>query len=220
MVGQGVLRECLRDERVEEVLVIGRAEVGGQSPKLRQLVRSDLADLGDVADQLAGYDACFFCLGVSAVGMSREDYRRITYDLTLSIARLLAAVDPGMRFIYVSGAGTNADGRQMWAQVKGETENALLALPFEAYLFRPGIIQPLHGITSKTRLYRSIYTVATPLFSILKRVGTSIITTEQIGRAMIAVAADGPVDDPEDNPADNPVDRILSNREIGQLAAG
>lgn len=207
MVGQGVLRECLLDERVEEVLAISRAEMDDASPKLRQLVRSDLGDLSDVADQLTGYDACFFCLGVSAVGMSEDEYRRITYDLTLGIARLLAEVSPRIRFVYVSGAGTKADGRQMWARVKGETENELLALPFEAYIFRPGIIQPLHGIKSKTRLYRNIYTVATPLFSVLKRVSTSIVTTEQIGRAMIAVAANGAPD------------HILANREIGLLAA-
>jgi uncharacterized protein YbjT (DUF2867 family) len=207
MVGQGVLRECLLDERVEEVQAVGRAKLVDEAPKLHQLVRSDLADLRDVTDQLTGYDACFFCLGVSAVGMSEDDYRRTTYDLTLGIARILAEVNPSMRFIYVSGAGTNAEGRQMWARVKGETENELLTLPFEAYMFRPGIIQPLHGIKSKTRLYRNIYTVATPLFSVLKRVSTSIITTEQIGRAMIAVAANG---------APN---RILTNREIGLLAA-
>jgi uncharacterized protein YbjT (DUF2867 family) len=208
MVGQGVLHECLLDERVEEVLAVGRAKVGDESPKLRQLVRSDLADLRDVTDQLIGYDACFFCLGVSSVGMSEDDYRRTTYDLTLGIARLLAKVNPGIRFVYVSGAGTNADGRQMWARVKGETENELLTLPLEAYMFRPGIIQPLHGTKSKTRLYRSIYTVATPLFFVLKRVSTSIVTTEQIGRAMIAVAANGAPS------------HIVANREIGRLAAG
>jgi uncharacterized protein YbjT (DUF2867 family) len=161
-----------------------------------------------VEDQLIGYDACFFCLGVSAVGMNRDDYRRTTYDLTLGIARLLAKVNPGSRYIYVSGAGTNADGRQMWAQVKGETENELLNLPLDAYMFRPGIILPLHGIKSKTRLYRGIYTVATPLYSVLKRLGTSIITTEEIGRAMIKVAANGVPN------------RILTNPEISLLAAG
>jgi uncharacterized protein YbjT (DUF2867 family) len=208
MVGQGVLREGLLDERVEEILVVGRAKVGDESPKLRQLVRSDLSDLREVEDQLIGYDACFFCLGVSAVGMNRDDYRRTTYDLTLGIARLLAKVNPGSRYIYVSGAGTNADGRQMWAQVKGETENELLNLPLDAYMFRPGIILPLHGIKSKTRLYRGIYTVATPLYSVLKRLGTSIITTEEIGRAMIKVAANGVPN------------RILTNPEISLLAAG
>src|SRR5690348_17404102 len=207
MVGQGVLRECLLDDRVEEVLAVGRVELDEGSPKLRQLVRSDLADLSGVRDQLAEYDACFFCLGVSAVGMKEDEYRRITYDLTLGIARLLAEVNPGSRFVYVSGAGTNAEGRQMWARVKGETENELLTLPLDAYLFRPGIIQPLHGIKSKTRLYRSIYTVATPLFSVLKRVSQSIVTTEQIGRAMVAVGVNGAPD------------RVLTNREIGLLAA-
>ncbi len=137
MVGQGVLRECLLDDRVEEVRVVGRSEVGDKSPKLRQLVLPDLGDLRDVTDQLTGYDACFFCLGVSSVGMSESDYRRTTHDLTLGIARLLAEVNPGARFVYVSGAGTNANGRQMWARVKGETEDDLLALPWDAYMFRP-----------------------------------------------------------------------------------
>jgi uncharacterized protein YbjT (DUF2867 family) len=148
-----------------------------------------------VASQLAGYDACFFCLGVSAAGMSEAAYARVTYDLTLAVAETLARLNPGMTFVYVSGMGTDASehGRVMWARVKGRTENALLRLPFRgAYMFRPGFIQPLHGIRSKTRLYRAVYAVTTPLFPLLKMLGPgAITTTEQVGRAMIAVARDG-----------------------------
>jgi uncharacterized protein YbjT (DUF2867 family) len=190
MVGQGVLRECLLDERVEAVLAVGRTTVGTDHPKLTEL-RSDLADLTPVAKELAEYDACFFCLGVSAAGMAPEEYERITYGLTLSVAR---ALPEGMTFVYVSGAGTDSTerGRVRWARVKGATENALKDLPLRTYLFRPGYIQPLHGITSKTPLYRALYRVTTPLYPVLRRVfGGAMTTTEAVGRAMIAVAATG-----------------------------
>ncbi len=195
MVGQGVLRECLLDPGVENVLVIGRTKIGNEHAKLRELVRADVADLAPVADELRGYDGCFFCLGVSSVGMNETDYRRVTHDLTLKVAETLAKLNPAMTFIYVSGAGTDSTerGRTMWARVKGATENALLRLPFKAaYMFRPGIIQPLHGITSKTRIYRLIYNVAGPLFLLLRRVAPAwVTTTEQIGRAMIQVVRNG-----------------------------
>ncbi|MGH8447301.1 MAG: NAD(P)H-binding protein, partial [Solimonas sp.] len=148
MVGAGTLRLCLQAADVEQVLVVGRTPVGQQHPKLRELLRADLHDYGDVEQQLAGYDACFFCLGVSSAGMSEADYTRITYDLTMAAATTLAGLNPQMSFIYVSGAGTDSSerGGSMWARVKGRTENALQALPFKAvYLFRPGVIQPLHG---------------------------------------------------------------------------
>ncbi|HXI56585.1 MAG TPA: epimerase, partial [Polyangia bacterium] len=165
MVGQGALRECLLDPDVSEVLSIGRTPVrrtavGPTDAKLREQVLADPGDLSSIEGQLVGYDACFFCLGVSSVGMTEAAYRRITYDLTLAAARTLSRLNPGMTFIYVSGAGTDSSerGRSMWARVKGQTENALLALPFKAaYMFRPGIIQPLHGIVSKTPLYRTFY---------------------------------------------------------------
>jgi uncharacterized protein YbjT (DUF2867 family) len=210
MVGQGVLRECLRDPRVTAVLAIGRSAGDATDPKLRQIVHRDFTDFSSLEGELVGYDACFFCLGVSSVGLSEADYRHVTFDFTLGAARTLAKVSPGLTFIYVSGTGTDssAKGRSMWARVKGETENALLALPFKrAYMFRPGIIRPMHGVKSKTRLYRAGYVLATPLFPILNLVAPGIvITTENVGRAMLEAAADG---------APQP---LLENRDIKELA--
>src|SRR6267378_2721490 len=157
MVGQGVLRECLINPAVERVLAVGRSATGQQHAKLRELVLQDFLDFSAVTGELTGYDACFFCLGVSSAGMTEAAYRRVTYDVTLAAARSLATINPAMTFIYVSGARTDSSerGRSMWARVKGQTENALLRLPFKsAYMFRPAAIQPLHGITSKTRWYR------------------------------------------------------------------
>jgi len=188
MVGQGVLRECLLDPRVDKVLSLGRSKTGQQHPKLEE---ADIRDLDSL--DLAAYDACFFCLGVSSAGMSEDDYRRVTYDLTLDVARKIAT--PRMTFIYVSGAGTDSTerGRTMWARVKGATENALLALPFKAaYMFRPALIQPLHGIRSRTTSYRVFYAITRPLLPVLKRMLPKYVTTtEQVGRAMINVAANG-----------------------------
>jgi uncharacterized protein YbjT (DUF2867 family) len=194
MVGQGVLRECLIDPEVKRVLVIGRRRTGSQHPKLTEIVHSNLFNLEAIKDQLAGYDACFFCLGVSSFRMSGPDYRRLTYDITLAAACMLAELNPDMTFIYVSGAGTDSSvrGRVMWARVKGETENALLKLPFNAYMLRPGYIQPMHGIESKTRLYAAVYKVAAPLYPVLRRLFPQrVTTTEGVGRAMIAIAKSG-----------------------------
>ncbi|HXA19237.1 MAG TPA: NAD(P)H-binding protein [Thermoanaerobaculia bacterium] len=195
MVGQGVLRECLLDPDVHRVLSIGRSATGQQHPKLREIVRDNLFDFTDIASDLSGYDACFFCLGVSAAGKTEDQYRRLTYDITIAAAMILATLNPGMTFIYVSGSGTDSTerGRTMWARVKGSTENALLRLPFkEAYMFRPAGIQPMHGETSKTRLYRVFYVIARPLMPLLKRLLPKYMsTTEQIGRAMIAAARNG-----------------------------
>jgi uncharacterized protein YbjT (DUF2867 family) len=205
MVGQGVLRESLLDPGVTEVLSIARSSVHQQNPKLRELIVPDIANLAGNEPELTGYDACFFCTGVSSVGMSEEKYTALTYDLTLSFARTIAPLNPQMTFIYVSGASTDSTekGRTMWARVKGRTENALLRLPFKAaYMFRPGFIQPLHGIRSKTRLYQLIYNLIAPLTLHLKdRLPKYITTTEQIGRAMLAVARNGypkTILDPED----------------------
>ncbi|MFF4193312.1 NAD(P)H-binding protein [Nonomuraea sp. NPDC001831] len=192
MVGRGVLRECLLDERVTAVLTVGRSPTGTVHPKLRELTHADLSDLSDIEDELSGYDACFFCLGVSSAGMSEQDYRRVTYDYTLAAGTTLARLSPSSTFVYVSGAGTDAHGRAMWARVKGATENALLALPFHAYMFRPGYIQPMHGVTSRTRWYRLAYVVAAPLYPLLRRLfPASVTTTERIGQAMITVAERG-----------------------------
>ena len=172
MVGQGVLRECLLDADAEGVLAIVRNSSLPQHDKLREIVHQDVSDLSPIEDRLSGFDACFFCLGVSAVGMKEEAYRRLTYDLTISAARTLAKLNPPMTFIYVSGAGTDSTerGRLMWARVKGRTENALLQMPFKAvYLFRPAYIQPLHGIRTKTRWYGAAYALMRPLYPLWKR---------------------------------------------------
>ena len=192
MVGQGVLRECLLDPDVERVLSIVRAPTGQSDPKLRELVHKDFFDFSGIESELAGYDACFFCLGVSSVGMKEADYRRVTYDITMAAARLLARLNPAMTFIYVSGLGTDSSerGRSMWARVKGKTENDLLRLPFKAaYMFRPGGIVPLHGVRSKTRLYQAFYALSGPLLPLLYKLFPQYVTTtEQIGRAMLKAA--------------------------------
>lgn len=195
MVGQGVLRECLLAPEVEQVLAIGRSATGQSHAKLREQVHGDLTNFAPIASELAGYDACFFCLGVSSAGMNENAYRHVTYDFTLAAAEVLAQENPGMTFLYISGAGTDSSekGRSMWARVKGQTENALLRLPFRAaYMLRPAIIQPLHGIKSKTTLYRALYSVTGVLFPLVKKLFPRYVTTtEQLGRAMIAIARDG-----------------------------
>ena len=195
MGGQGVLRECLIDNHVESVLTVGRSPTNQRHAKLREVVHDNFLDFSAIEAQLAGYDACFFCLGVSSVGMSEQRYRHLTHDITLAAARTLAKLNPQMVFIYVTGAGTDstAQGRVMWARVKGSTENDLLKLPFRAaYMFRPAGIQPLHGIRSKTAWVQAIYLTAAPLLSLLNRVAPKYMTTtEQVGRAMIKVARDG-----------------------------
>jgi uncharacterized protein YbjT (DUF2867 family) len=193
MVGQGVLRECLLDDGVSEVLSVGRSCSGISDGKAKEILERDLYNLSGIEAQMHGYDACFFCLGVSAAGMKEEEYRRVTYDLTLGVAKTLVQLNPGMTFVYVSGAGTNAEGRQMWAQVKGETENALLRLGFRAaYMFRPGYIQPVHGVVSKTAWYRTLYAVLGPMYPLLRAVaGRYVLTTEELGRAMIRVVREG-----------------------------
>ena len=195
MVGFGVLRECLLAPDVAEVVAVGRRPSGQQHPKLRDLVLSDMYDYTAVEPQLTGFDACFFCLGVSSVGMKEDAYRRVTYDLTLAAATVLARLNPEMTFAYVTGAGTDSSerGRSMWARVKGATENALLKLPFgAAYMFRPGAIQPLHGANTKTPLYKAGIVLLTPVFGLARRLWPHLVTTtENMGLAMLAVARHG-----------------------------
>jgi len=195
MVGQGVLRECLVDPEVESVLTIGRNATAQRHEKLHEIVRNDLYDLSAIEGRLSGYDACFFCLGVSAVGRDEEAYRRVSYDLTISVARTLARLNPAMTFIYVSGSGTDSTerGRAMWARVKGKTENALLQMPFKAvYMFRPGYIQPLHGIRTKTKWYAAVYAMIGPFYPLWKLLFPNYVTTtECLGRAMVNVAKRG-----------------------------
>jgi uncharacterized protein YbjT (DUF2867 family) len=195
MVGQGTLRECVLHPDVTEVLVVGRNPIGRTHAKIREIVHKDLYDLSPIASQLTGYDACFFCLGVSSVGMSEADYTKITHDLTLSVARVLASLNPQTVFLYVSGTGTDSTerGKSMWARVKGRTENELLREPFRAaYMLRPGYIQPMHGVKSKTPLYRAFYVALSWLYPVIRALAPKYaITTEVLGRAMIKIAKSG-----------------------------
>jgi uncharacterized protein YbjT (DUF2867 family) len=211
MVGQGVLRECLRDDSIEAVLSITRSPSGQKHEKLRELVHADFTNFSAIEGDLWGYDACFFCLGITSVGMTEEAYQRVTYDIPLAAAQALVRRNPGMVFIYVSGAGTDSSeqSRTMWARVKGKAENALGKLPFKAvYLFRPAFIRPMHGIVPKTRMLRWLYALTSPLFPLLKALFPKhVTTTERVGRAMIAVAQRGA---PQ---------KILENRDIDALGA-
>lgn len=186
MVGQGVLRECLLDPNVSEVTVVVRSSTGRQHPKLREIVHADFTDFS--ALQLDA-DATFWCLGVTSVGISEAEYTRITHDFTLAAARML--VRPTMNFIFVSGTG--ADGKAMWARVKRRTEMDLFEMPFkDVYAFRPGLIQPLHGIRSRTRIYNILYPIIYPLMLTIRTVSpNSMTTTERVGRAMLQVARHG-----------------------------
>jgi uncharacterized protein YbjT (DUF2867 family) len=212
MVGQAALRESLLDPGVEQVLAVGRNPSGQKHDKLRDLTLADLTDYSGVAGDLAGYDACFFCLGISSAGMSEADYRRVTVDIAAAAGRALAAANPSMTFIFVSGTGTDSTGksRTMWARVKGEAENAIFALPFKgAYAFRPAFIRPMHGITSRTWSYRVLYAVFRPLVPLVMALfPRQVTTTEKIGRAMLNVARHGA---PK---------RILDTPDINASAAG
>lgn len=205
MVGQGVLRECLAAPDVTLVQTVGRSATGETHPRLREVLRPDLADLSSAADELGGFDACFFCLGVSSFRMSEAEYTRLTYDLTLGIAQRLAPLNPGMTFVYVSGTGTDGSerGRIMWARVKGRTENALRGLGFRAsYAFRPGMIVPVHGERPRAAAYQWLFPVLGPLLPVMRRLfPNSVVTTEIMGRAMLNVARHGyssPVLEPPD----------------------
>ncbi|MFI6476800.1 NAD(P)H-binding protein [Nonomuraea sp. NPDC050663] len=187
MIGQGVLRECLLDPEVEQVIAVTRRPTGVSDPKLVEIVRADVTDLTGLPDAI---DACFFCLGISSIGMSEDDYRAVTNDLTLAIATPLAARHPAMTFVYVSGAG--ADGRAMWARVRSKTEQSVLALPFHGYVVRPAFIQPMHGEASRTGWVRVALDVTRPLQSLMVRyVPSYATTTEQMGRAMLGLARHG-----------------------------
>ena len=187
MVGKGVLMECLDHPEVTSVLVINRKSLGMNHPKLKEVIHSDFTDLTPIKEELKGYNACFFCLGVSAIGMSEKVYSKITYDLTLHFANTVLNLNPDMYFNYVSGTGTDSSekGRVMWARVKGKTENALLAMPFKnAYMFRPGIILPERGVKSSTGWYNAAYVVLRPFFPLLKKL-SSVTTSVKVGKAMI-----------------------------------
>lgn len=195
MVGQGVLRECLLDPDVDGVLSILRSKTDQRHVKLREIEHRDFTDFSAIRQDLIGYDACFYCLGVSSAGMSEADYSRVTYDFTLAAAEVLASANPAMTFVFVSGGGTDSTekGNVMWARVKGKTENALLRLHFKsAIMFRPGFIQPLHGAKSRTTSYRILYTLLAPLVPVLRAAFPKhILTTESVGQAMLNAAKYG-----------------------------
>jgi uncharacterized protein YbjT (DUF2867 family) len=210
MVGQGVLLACLADPEITEILSIVRKASGFQHIKFREMEHQDFTRFDSIEKELTGFDVCFFCLGISVAGMTESAYRRITYDFALAAGQTLSRLNPSMTFIYVSGAGTDSTekGGTMWARIKGEAENALLRLPFHAYMFRPGYIQPMDGIVSKQKLYRIIYAVISPLYPLFKRLFPQMVTnTRQIGLAMIQVAKRGTMK------------KILANADINELAA-
>ncbi|WP_321471229.1 NAD(P)H-binding protein [uncultured Paludibaculum sp.] len=206
MVGHGALRAALMDPGVEFVQTIGRTATGLNHKNLREVVHADLLHYDAVETELSGFDACFFCLGVSSAGMQEDAYERVTYGIAMAAAQTLVRLNPHMTFIFVSGAGTDSTerGRLMWARVKGKTENALMRLPFRAsYMFRPGFIQPVHGAKSKTAVYRFFYTILTPLMPLLRwSFPAYVLTTEEIGLAMLRVVRLGATE------------RVLETRDI------
>lgn len=194
MIGRGVLLECLRDSAVDLVVTLGRKPAGSLDGKLREIIHHDFTDYSAMEESLSGFNACFYCLGISSAGMTEADYTRVTFTYTLAVAEPFSRLNPGAKFTFVSGVGTDSSekGRTMWARVKGRTENALLKLGLDAYMFRPGFIEPLDGIESRTPLYRKLYAVSRPLFPLLRRAFPNhVLTTRQVGRAMLQVARQG-----------------------------
>jgi hypothetical protein len=194
MIGKGVLLECLEDSAVTNILVINRHSCGITNAKLKEIIHDDFFNFSGLKEQISGYDTCFFCLGISSVGLDEKKYTRITYDLTLGFAHLMVDLNPHAVFCYVSGVGTDSSekGRIMWARVKGKTENELLALPFKAsYMFRPGYIQPMKGIKSRTKLYALFYLFLTPVYYLLRPFHSTVTDTVSVGRAMINIALMG-----------------------------
>jgi uncharacterized protein YbjT (DUF2867 family) len=194
MIGQGLLRECLANPQVESILVINRKSCNISHPRLKEIIHQEFFDLSSLSNEMTGYNTCFFCLGITSAGLSEKDYHRFTFDLTLSIAKILTGINKEMSVCYISGAGADSSekGRIMWARVKGKTENALMAMPFKkAYLFRPGFIQPLYGIKSRTKLYNALYAVFKPFYFILKHFKGMVTNTETLAKAMINAVARG-----------------------------
>jgi uncharacterized protein YbjT (DUF2867 family) len=191
MVGEGVLQQCLQHPDVEEVVALGRRPSGISHPKLREVICPDLFKLASVENELTGCNACFFCLGVSSVGMKEEKYNRLTYELTLSVAQVLVRLNPEMTFCYVSGKGTDSSekGKSMWARVKGKTENSLRQLPFRAaYMFRPGYIQPGRGLKNT----HAILVPLSWLYPLWRRLLPAYVCTlSELARAMIGAALHG-----------------------------
>ena len=189
MVGEGVLYECLENNDVEEILVIGRRSCGYTHPKLKEIVHPDMYNLSSIEDQLEGYDACFFCLGTSSVGKKEPEFTKVTFDLTMHFATTLSKLNPEMTFCYISGAGTNETGKLMWQRVKGKTESELMKLSFrQVYNFRPGIIKSIKGLKHTLPLYKWLSWML-PIIKIMAP--KSILTLKQIGDAMINATTKG-----------------------------
>lgn len=195
MVGKGVLIECLEREDVTSVLSISRRSVELNHPKLTELIHKDFSEFQSIQDQLRGYDACFACMGVSSAGMNEQDYTRLTFEYTIALADVLFKTNPEMIYTYVSGQGTDSTekGRSMWGRVKGKTENTLLNMGFkQAYMFRPGGIIPVKGVSPSSKLYKVLIDRMTWLIKLLKKVfPNSIVSTAEIGQAMINVVNNG-----------------------------
>jgi uncharacterized protein YbjT (DUF2867 family) len=192
MVGAGVLIECIEDPRVESVLVIGRSPCGVAHPKVRELLRKDFFDFTDAKPSLAGFDACFYSIGVTSLGKTEAEYTRLTYDVTMAAAKPICELNPSLTFCFVSGEHTDEHSSRMWARVKGKTESELFRMPFKAYAFRPGYIQPMKGVKSKTNWYSAFYAVFGFLYPLTRRLlPTHVTSTENVGRAMIRVALNG-----------------------------
>jgi uncharacterized protein YbjT (DUF2867 family) len=184
MVGQGALRECLLDPEVDSVVTVGRSALATADPKLRHVVHADFGDLTPIAAELAGADACFYCMGLTSAGLTEAEYTPVTHGYALEAARVV-----GGTYVYVSGEGADAESKTMWSRVKGRTENELLALDRRVFVVRPGFIQPRHGITSRTRIYRYVYSWTSWLMPVLRRVAPKFVTsTDELGRAMVALA--------------------------------
>ena len=210
MIGKSLLLECLESPDVTSVLVINRQPVGLQHAKLTEIIHKDFFDLSPLKKQLTGFNTCYFCLGISAAGLSEDKYHQITYELTMNFAETVLSLNPGIIFCYISAAGADSSekGRIMWARVKGKTENALLAMPFKkAYMFRPGFIQPMKGVRSRTRLYNAIYAVLKYLYPLLKGLPQYITSSDRLGQAMLKAVLKG---------YDQP---ILESRDINLLVA-
>lgn len=209
MVGKSVLLECLKSPMVGKVLIINRQSLGMNHEKLSEIILPDFMQVGSIAEQLQGFDACFHCMGVSAAGMKEADYRKITYDMTIKLADTMLAQNPGMVFCYVSGAGTDSSeqGRMMWARVKGKTENDLLNMGFrDAYMFRPAYIHPSKGIRARNKYYNLFYFFLKPLYPLFKRATKYVTNSETIGKAMILSAVKGYEK------------KVLENRDINLIA--
>jgi uncharacterized protein YbjT (DUF2867 family) len=193
MIGEGALIECLEDDSIETVLVVVRRPTGRAHPKLVELIHHDFLDYSGVAGRLVGYDACLFCLGISSLGVSEEDYRRVTCGFAIAAGEVLLGLNPGMRMCFVSGAGTDPNGRQMWARVKAEAEQALLAMPWKsAHVFRPALVIPRKGVVSRVRAYRIMYGLMAWAHPVLKALMPNQVTTsDHLGQAMIRVGRDG-----------------------------